>query len=164
MPKKINYAEQVKETPEELEALARRQPDRRNADRLRFLRYLKQGLAASQAAAGAMVGLGPRQSQNLWRAYREKGAAGMLCGPPRAWRGRLGAAQLARLLRATEGDHFATQAQVAAHLRDQEGVSYTQPGVHYLLRRLGVKLKTGRPHNVRRDAAGAAVFKKTSRT
>jgi hypothetical protein len=44
---------------------------------MRLLCYLKQDLADSQAAAGMVVRLGPLQSQDPWRAYFEKGAAGM---------------------------------------------------------------------------------------
>ena len=44
------------------------------------------------------------------------------------------------------------------------GVSYSQSGLSMLLARLKVRLKTGRPVHVRKDEAGEAAFKKTSRS
>ncbi|WP_223816231.1 winged helix-turn-helix domain-containing protein [Adhaeribacter rhizoryzae] len=57
---------------------------------------------------------------------------------------------------------MATQGQLQHWLQQEMGVVYSQSGISVLLSRLKVKLKTGRPVNVRKDQVGEATFKKTS--
>jgi transposase len=163
MPKLIDYASLIVEDEMELERLAISQKSRQNTDRLRFLRYLKTGQASTQAAAGALIGLKPRQSAALWALYAKGGLpALMIKGGPRHW-GKLDSTQISKVLQRLDGDQVKAQREVAAAIKDETGVSYTQPGIHFLFKRLGVKLKTGRPSNVRKDEAGAVDFKKNSR-
>lgn len=53
-----------------------------------------------------------------------------------------------------------TQEQVAEWIEAQFGVRYTQSGICRLFERFHIKLKTGRPSNIRKDGAKAADFKK----
>ena len=55
-----------------------------------------------------------------------------------------------------------SQKQVKAYLQAEMGKTYSQPAIHYLFKRLKVKLKTGRPVNVRKDQAGEEAFKKNA--
>jgi len=41
-------------------------------------------------------------------------------------------------------------------------MDFTQAGIHYLFKRLKVKLKTARPSNVPKDEVGAWAFKKST--
>jgi transposase len=70
--------------------------------------------------------------------------------------------QQARLLQRLDQDDIATQGQLRDWLKQEMGISYSQPGISVLLSRLKVKLKTGRPVNVRKDVVGETTFKKTS--
>jgi len=49
-------------------------------------------------------------------------------------------------------------------MKDSFGVGYGQSGISKLFKCLKIKLKTGRPSNVRKDEAGADVFKKNFTT
>jgi transposase len=64
------------------------------------------------------------------------------------------------MLQRLDQDDIATQGQT--WLEQEMGITYSQSGISVLLARLKVKLKTGRPVNVRKDKAGEVVFKKTS--
>lgn len=55
-----------------------------------------------------------------------------------------------------------TLKQAQAYLQDAFGVDYTIAGVSLLFKRLKIKLKTGRPTNIRQDQAEKEAFKKTS--
>jgi transposase len=55
-----------------------------------------------------------------------------------------------------------TQLQIGEWIESNFGKRFTQAGVSVLFKRLKIKLKTGRPSNVRKDEAAAEDFKKTS--
>ena len=59
----MNYGELIKEGIAELQQLEKQQTNSKLKDRIRFLRYLKEGTAQTQAQAGALIGLKERQSQ-----------------------------------------------------------------------------------------------------
>lgn len=79
--------------------------------------------------------------------------------PGNHW-GKLSSTEISHLLQRLNQDDIKTQKEIGTYLREEIGQDYTQPGIHYLCKRLKVKLKTGRPSNVRKDQVGAAIFKK----
>lgn len=162
--RRINYEEAIKESVAELLVLEKAQKQARLRDRVRFVRYLKQGQVKTQAEAGGLIGLQRRQSQQLWQQYARQGLEGLLSTGYKGGWAKLSSMQQARLLQRLDQDDIATQGQLRAWLLQEMGISYSQPGISVLLSRLKVKLKTGRPVNVRKDQVGEATFKKTSAT
>ncbi|MEO0340389.1 MAG: winged helix-turn-helix domain-containing protein, partial [Bacteroidota bacterium] len=75
---------------------------------------------------------------------------------------KLSAMQITRLRQRLNSHDVVTQQQILVWIREEMGIEYTQGGISMLLTRLKIKLKTGRPSNVRKDQAGAESFKKTS--
>ncbi|MDQ3290862.1 MAG: winged helix-turn-helix domain-containing protein [Bacteroidota bacterium] len=159
--RKIDYKAAIKESLEELLAREKEQKQARMRDRVRFIRYLKEGQASTQSAAGALIGLQRRQSQQLWQKYSRQGLAGLVSNNYQGSWAKLSSTQQARLLQRLDKDDIATQGQLIDWLQQEMGITYSQPGISMLLARLKVKLKTGRPVNVRKDEAGEAAFKKT---
>jgi len=141
--------------------LEKAEPDKYVRDKIRYLRYLKSGVCKSQREAGWLIGLQERQSQRLWQQYARGGLEALAKKNQPGYWGQLSSQQQAHLLNYLEGDETITQEQAAKWMEGQYGVAYTQPGIHYLFKRLKVKLKTGRPSNVHQDEAGMADFKKT---
>jgi transposase len=162
MPKIIDYKILIKEGEEELEHMAKQQKNRQNTDRLRFLRYLKSEQAHSQIQAGELIGLKPRQSQNLWNLYAKGGINGLLITSKPRYLGKLSSIEISRVLQYSDSDQLVNQKQTAAFIKQEMGINYTQAGIHYLFKRLKVKNKTGRPSNIRKDEIGAEVFKKNT--
>jgi transposase len=157
---KIAYTSLIQETLSELQKLESNQKKSFYKDRVRFIRYLKEGTAKSQPKAGALIGLQERQSQHLWKLYRQRGMEGLLKEKKVTHLGKLSSVEYSRLLQRLDQDDMMSQKQLRAYLQNQMGKEYTQAGVHYLFKRLKVKLKTGRPVNVRKDHAGEEAFKK----
>jgi transposase len=159
---RLSYQEAIKENVEKLQEAEKGAKQSYVKDRIRFIRYLKEGTAKSQAQAGNLIGLKSRQSQNLWKLYQQKGIAGLLQARKATYIGRLSSIELSRLLQRLDQDQMMSQKQVMAYLEAEMGKVYTQPAIHYLFKRLKVKLKTGRPVNVRKDKAGEEAFKKNA--
>lgn len=160
--RRLNYQESIKESAEELSKLEKSQKDARLRDRVRMLRYLKEGIAVGQRQAGELVGLSGRHGQKLWKQYTAQGIDSLLSTNYKGSWSRLDSRQQARLLQRLDSGGVCTQAQLIDWLEQEMGISYSQGGLSMLLARLKVKLKTGRPVNVRKDQAGEAAFKKTS--
>lgn len=160
----IEYQELIKEEVVALLKIEKEQRQARIRDRVRFIRLLKEGTALTQQQAGELVGLKLRQSQLLWKQYRSQGLGCLLQTHHKGSWAKLDSQQQARLLQRLDSDDVCTQKQLIAWLEAEMGVSYSQSGLSMLLARLKVKLKTGRPVNVRKDEAGEVAFKKTSRS
>jgi transposase len=158
----LAYTNLIQETLATLQELESEQKKSYYKDRVRFIRYLKEGTASSQAKAGSLIGLKSRQSQNLWKLYREGGIAALLKVRKPTHLGKLTAVEYSRLLQRLDQDDIMSQKQVKVYLQDEMGRDYTQPAIHYLFKRLKVKLKTGRPVNVRKDKVGQESFKKNA--
>jgi transposase len=157
----INYQILIIESVEELLGVEKQQKDARSRDRVRFIRYLKEGQATSQPQAGEFIGLKRRTSQLLWQQYKQEGLCSLtISGYKGSW-AKLSSVQQARLLQRLDADDITTQRQVIDWLKAEMGISYSQGGISALLARLKAKAKTGRPVNVRRDTAGEIAFKKT---
>lgn len=161
MPK-LNYTQLIKESEEELKQQERQQTKSYYKDRVRFIRYLKSGVASSQSQAGELIGLKNRQSQNLWKIYQSKGLAGLLQERKPTYLGKLSTVEQSHLLQRLDSDDVMSQKQAQAYIQAEMGKQYTQAGIHYLFKRLKVKLKTGRPVNIRKDQAAQEAFKKNA--
>lgn len=131
-------------------------------DRVRFIRLLKSGEARTQSAAGKVIGLCERQSQRLWRIYQQEGLAGLQKKPAWGYWGKLSSIQIAHLRQFLLDDQAETLADIQTYLQNNLGVRYTIGGVSDLCKRLKIKLKTGRPVNVRQQPGAVADFKKNS--
>ena len=158
----MNYEKLIKESVEELLKLEQRQKHAMLRDRIRFVKLLKTGQAKSQRLAGEQIGLKERQSQRLWRTYRTKGIQGLLCYPYQGSFGKLSTHQLTLLRTYLKTDSVDTLKQAQSYLQDAFGADYSLGGVSMLFDRLKIKLKTGRPTNVRQNPAEKEAFKKTS--
>ena len=163
MGKRLNYAEQIKESVEELHQLEKRQSEALFRDRIRYIRLLKSGVVRTQKAASESIGLSPRQGQRNWRLYREQGIQGLLrpiehLGAPT----KLKPAEFDELEKRLEDDDIQFLHEAVNHVKEKYGQEYTIPGMHYVFKRLKVKKKTGRPVNIRQDKEGLKEFKKTS--
>ncbi len=112
----INYKEEIKESVVDLLLLEKAQKQARLRDRVRFVRYLKEGQAKTQPAAGALIGLQRRQSQQLWQQYRSQGMAGLLTSGYKGGWAKLSSTQQARLLQRLDQDDIATQGQLGTGL------------------------------------------------
>ena len=160
--RKKDYPSLIVESLEELQSLERVQKQSRNRDYVRFLRYLKEGSSTTQVSAGACIGLKARQSQVVWARYLTEGLSGLLSNPFQGTVGKLSYCQITRLQAFLRDATLPlTQHQIADYIKDSFGMEYGQSGISKLFKRLKIKLKTGRPSNVRKDQSGGEAFKKT---
>ena len=67
----MNYAETITESEGELKRIGKKQKLVQLEKRVRFLLGLKSGDAKTQEEAGARVGWKLRQSQKIWKLYRD---------------------------------------------------------------------------------------------
>ena len=156
-----NYPELIPDTPDQLIKLEKQQKNGITRDRIRFIRFLKEGTCLTQQEAGELVGLKLSQSQAIWRIYREKGVSGFIDREVKKSWGKLDSHQISRLRERLGSHDLYTQGQIIDWLSVEMGISYTQSGISKLLQRLKIKLKTGRPVNIRKDRSGELSFKKT---
>jgi transposase len=156
-----DYMTVIVESVDDLLSLERHETVARFRDYIRFIRYLKDGTATTQIGSGGLIGLKARQSQNLWALYKTKGLSYLLTERRVGGVGHLSYTQISYLqsfLR--ESETALTQIQIANWLSDSFGVEFTQSGISKLFSRLKLKLKTGRPVNIRQKEGDVEDFKK----
>jgi transposase len=158
----LDYRRAITESTKRLYALEREQTKALLRDRMRFLRLLKSGECPSQAQAGKAIGLGLRGAEKLWKKYTREGLEGLLHYPYQGRKEKLDAAQKQALEAELAKDQSQSLSQVCQYVEKQSGVHYTIPGMHYVLERLKVKKKTGRPVYHNKDIKGEKQFKKKS--
>lgn len=158
----MDYAQLIKETLEALLQVEQQQKQALLRDRVRFIRLLKAGVVKSQRLAGEQIGLKERQSQRLWHTYQNKGLQGILSYPYRGTFGKLSTTQVSRLRSYLKTDSVDTLKQAQVYIQEAFGINYTLAGISLLFKRLKIKLKTGRPTNIRQNLAEREAFKKTS--
>lgn len=156
----MDYQTEITESEDYLVKLERSTKDVKVRDRVRFIRLLKTGEAKTQHQAGTLIGLGIRQSQRLWQRYREAGLAVLAVNNYAGGVAKLNEAGQRQLQERLTQDDIASLEQARRYLQEEFGISYTTSGVSYLFKRLKVKLKTGRPQNIKQDAAQFEEFKK----
>ena len=158
--RKVNYQEQIRESEEELLTLERKQTKGIVRRRVRFLRLLKTGECTTQAQAGCRIAVNGRQSQQLWKKYRDEGLKNFLSYPFQGHSERLNEQQKQALDKKLREDKLQSLKEGQQYLQQQEKLHFSLSGVHYLFKRLKVKKKTGRPVHQGRDEEGAEAFKK----
>jgi len=157
----MNYADLITETADELMIIEKAQKLAAKQNRVRFLRFLKTGVATTQEQAGQMVGWKLRYSQSVWQSYRQKGLGTLMECSERWYFGKLSSAELARLQNYLASFGAINLGEVRGFIEQSFGVGYTIGGVSSLCRRLQIKLKTARPSNIKQDAEKVAAYKKT---
>jgi transposase len=156
----LDYRKAIKETEQQLLTLERHQSRALLRDRMRFLRLLKSGACPSQAKAGQQIGLKVRASEKLWDKYAKEGVKGLLTYPYQGSKGKLTEEQKQQLQQELCKDQTQSLQQARASVEQHFGVHYTIPGIYYVLKRLRVKKKTGRPQYAHKDEKGEKKFKK----
>ena len=158
----LAYPLLIQEDVAQLQAMEKAARDKTRTDRVRLLRFLKEGRVAGVSQAAEVLGYSVRTAQRWWQCYREGGLAGLLTPPrppgmperitPESWEGLQAEMRAGRI----GGLH---EAQV--YLRDTWHIAYGIDAISKLFRRRKTKLKTGRPHH-RKAASPAeqAAFKK----
>jgi transposase len=141
----LDYRKAIKESEQKLFTLEPSQTKALLRDRMRFLRLLKSGECTSQAQAGRVIGLKLRASEKLWRKYREEGVEGLLTYPYRGKPEKIPQAVKQELSQELSTDQIQSLEQVQHFIEEKSGVHYTIAGIHYVLERMQVKKKTGRP-------------------
>lgn len=158
----MNYEKLINESVSQLEVVEKKQRLVRNEKRIQFLKFLKNGEAATQAEAGSKVGWKLRQSQKIWQIYRRQGLAGVLIKTDNRGFGKLSAIEISRLNCYLAEFGAKSLAEIGRYLEDSFGVRYTIGGLSDLCLRLKIKLKTARPRNYRQNRGEVETYKKTS--
>ncbi len=156
----MNYQVRISESGDYLRNLERAAKDLKARDRVRFVRLLKIGQATTQEQAGALIGLKLRQSQRLWKQYREEGLRKLCQNNYVGRQAKLSQAAQEQLRHRLRDDDIATLEQARVCLKEEFAVDYTLGGVSALFQRMKVKLKTGRPSNVKQDTEQREEFAK----
>jgi transposase len=156
------YPAVIAESEEELAAAERRLRGRPPAARVRLLRLLKAGEAATLGAGARLVGYSPRQVARWWAAYRAGGLGALTRERPRPGKAsRLTAEALAGLEAEMRAGRIATLEDARRYLRDRWGIEYASlNGVWWQLRKHRIKLKTGRRRHRKADAAAQEAFRR----
>ena len=160
----MNYAIAITESPEYLTELMGKQKLTIHRDRLQYLYSLKTQAVKTQKSAGVLIGLKERQSQNLWQLYKKGGITLLLDLTRQSYFGKLSSTQMSLLRTYLKTDQANSLADIQEWLLHNMQASYTLGGISLLCKRLKIKLKTGRPTNIRQDKEGLESFKKTFMT
>jgi transposase len=156
----MDYQVEIAESGDYLRNLERTTKDLKARDRVRFIRFLKIGKAMTQEQAGALIGLKVRQSQRLWKQYREEGVSKLCQNNYVGGQSKLSRAEQDQLRERLCDDDIGTLEQARVWLKQEFRVDYTLGGVSCLFQRMKVKLKTGRPSNVKQDSEQMEEFAK----
>jgi transposase len=155
------YPSVIGESEQELAAAERRLRGRPIAARVRMLRLLKTGAAATLGACAPLVGYSPRQVARWWAAYRAGGPAALTRERPRPGKAsRLTPEALAGLEERMRAGGIATLDDARRYLAERWGIEHASlNGVWWQLRKHKIKLKTGRRRHRKADAAAQEAFR-----
>ena len=156
----MDYQVEIAESSDYLRSLERTAKDLKACDRVRFIRLLKIGKATTQEQAGVLIGLKVRQSQRLWKQYREEGLSKLCQNNYVGRKAKLSRAEQEQLRERLRFDDIGTLKQARNYLKEEFSVDYSIGGVSALFQRMKVKLKTGRPSNVKQDTEQREEFAK----
>ena len=160
MNKKVNTGG-IKESVEELGVLERSAVEGLVRERVRFIRLLKEDTSSNVTQAAEKTGSYKKSwAYNIWRLYKEKAVEGISTYPFQGSTPRLSKEAEQKLKEALQNDSVSTLHRAASLIKEVTGVSYCDSAVWFVFKRLGIKKKTGRPKNVRKDEAEAEAFKK----
>lgn len=156
----MDYQVEILESGDYLRKLEHATKDLKARDRVRFIRFLKVGKAMTQEQAGALIGLRVRQSQRLWKQYREEGVSKLCQNNYVGGQAKLSRTEQEQFRERLRDDDIGTLERARRYLKEEFSVDYTIGGVSYLFRRMKVKLKTGRPSNVKQSQEEMEEFAK----
>lgn len=156
----MDYQAEIAESVDYLRHLERAAKDLKARDRVRFIRLLKIGKATTQEQAGVLIGLKVRQSQRLWKQYRDEGLSKLCRNNYVGRQAKLSCSEQQRLRRRLRDDDIGSLEQARKCLKEEFAADYTVSGVSALFARMKVKLKTGRPSNVKQDTERMEEFAK----
>jgi transposase len=157
-----DYPKLIKESESVLLKLEQTIEKAKWRDHVRFLRHLKSGQARTTREAGELVGLGLRQSQRLWSRYKKEGIKNFGKSPLKGKPPLLGKDDISELEKRLQQSDIGTLREASQMILEKFNVRMTEQGVWFMFRRHGIKLKTGRPANIRKDPQEEAAFKKNS--
>lgn len=156
------YSQQIAEDAADLKSREKEPFAKGIADRVRFLRLLKEERAAGLSEVSEVLGYHLRTVQRWWQQYREGGIAALLPGPPR--RGapeRITPEAWAGLSAEMEAGRIGSLHEAQVYLREHWSIDYGIDAISKLFQRRKTKLKTGRPrHRKAASPAVQAAFKK----
>jgi transposase len=148
----MKYASVIKESADQLLLIEKQQRQARLRDRIRFLRYLKEGRAQTQQQAGEQLGLSLRQSQRLWQTYRQEGIEKLLQTGYQHGFGKLSTHQLSELKKWLITPPNKKLSQIQAYIKDRWQIDYTIAGLSLLFKRMKIKYKPIHTTKVREAA------------
>ncbi len=140
----MKYNSAIKESIDELLAIEKQQRQARLRDRIRFLRFLKEGRAQTQQQAGEQLGLSLRQSQRLWQTYRQEGIDKLLQTGYQHGFGKLSTHQLSELKKWLITPPHKKLSQIQAYIKERWQIDYTIAGLSLLFKRMKIKYKPAR--------------------
>lgn len=156
------YSQQITEDVADLKSREKEPFAKGIADRVRFLRLLKDERAAELTEVAEVLGYHLRTNQRWWQQYRDGGIAALLPGPPRRGASeRITPEAWAGLCGEMEGGRIGSLHEAQVYLRDRWSIDYGIDAISKLFQRRKTKLKTGRPrHRKAASPAVQAAFKK----
>ena len=158
----LDYSKAIKESVVKLLALRNQQQAALYYRRLHFLYLLKSGNCKSQAAAGGHIGIKVRGAQKLFNKYRAAGLKGLLTPSEHMGRpAKLDEEAKEALKVELSTDKVQTLQQACDFIATTKGIEIKQVGMHYYFKALGIKKKTARPSNVKKDKKAENTFKKS---
>lgn len=160
--KSLDYGKAIGEGLQELQSMYRKQSRSLARRRLRFLVLLKSGECSSQALAGAKIGIKPRASEKLWALYRTAGISGLVAKPHSGQPPKLTSKAKEALHKQLDNHRIQTLRDACTFVLKQHRIALSQTAMHRYFKAHGIKKKTGRPTNVKKDIVGEEVFKKKS--
>jgi transposase len=142
-PGDTGLAARIRETAGALHARERATPDKVHADRLHFLRLLKDGRATPLAEAAALLAYHVRNAERWWKRHRGGLAAPVAPPKRRSARERITPEAWAGLESEMRAGHVGGLPEAQAYLRLEWNVEYGIDAVSKLFKRRKTKLKTG---------------------
>lgn len=157
----MDYALEIKEELDFLQAAEKKQTQAQFRDYIRFLRLLKAHDCTTQIQAANQVNLSLRQAQRVWQLYRKNGFEALIQPRQSTYIGKLSTTQMSHLRQFLLNDQAQTLEDIRAYLEGSLGVEYTIGGVFDLCKRLQIKPKTGRPVHAHQVPGAVESYKKS---
>jgi transposase len=134
----LAYPLLIQEDVAQLQAMEKAARDKTRTDRVRLLRFLKEGRVAGVSQAAEVLGYSVRTAQRWWQCYREGGLAALLTPPgmperitPESWEG---------LQAEMRAGHVGGLHEAQVYLRDTWHIAYGIDALSKLFRRRKTKL------------------------
>jgi transposase len=157
---RTDYSQTITESVEDLARHERALRGHAPQARVRMLRLLTAGTAASLPMCAPLVGYSLRQLNRWWARYQAQGLTGLLADKPRpGTTSKLTPAAYAALEEQMRAGQVARLEDARRYLAEQWGITYgSVSGVWWQLRKRTAKPKTGRRRHRQADGAAQAAF------